>query len=102
MSLQDNLQRLKQNEPYIFKATDTQYFIVIERQITVELTNFLDAVTSLICTYFVYDISYSKALTPILIFIQRYFLGIKDNQTVPSCVTRLLASLDQHIDQELD
>jgi len=102
MSIQENLQKLRQNKPYILKATDAQYFIVIERQITVELTNFMDTVTSLICTYFVYDISYSKALTPILIFIQQYFLGIKNNQTVPSCVARLLASLDQHIEQELD
>jgi len=98
ISVEENLQKIKQNEPYILKATDDQYFIVIERQITTEHTKFLDAVTSLICTYFVYDISYSKVLTPILIFVQRYFLGIKDNQMIPNCVTRLLSSLDQHTD----
>ena len=92
-----NLQNIKQNEPYIAKIQDDQYFIIIEREIVLECTQFLDAVVNMICGYFAFDISYPTSLYPVLIFIQRYVLGIKDNQPIPNIVTRVLSGLDQHL-----
>ena len=65
-----------------------------------ECASFMDALIKMMCSYFIFDISYSKSLHPILIFIQRYILGIEDKQRVPNVVTQVLASLDQHEDSE--
>jgi len=92
-----DLQQIKQNEPYIAKFQDDQYFVVIEREIVIESTRFLDAVVNMICGYFAFDISYPTSLYPILIFIQRYILGIRDNQAIPNIVTQVLSGLDQHL-----
>ena len=72
--------------------------MVIEREIAMETTKFLDAVTNIICSYFVFDINYPKPLLPVLLFTQRFIVGIKDNQPVPPALTRVLAGLDQHLD----
>jgi len=61
-----------------------------------DCASFLDALIKMICSYFIFDITYTKSLYPILIFIQRYILGIEDKQRVPNIVTQVLASLDQH------
>jgi len=95
--IETELQKIKQNEPYIAKIQDDQYFIIIERKIVLESTECLDAVSSMICGYFAFDISYPKSLYPILIFIQRYVLGIKDNQPIPNVVTHVVSGLDQHL-----
>ena len=95
--IETELQKIKQNEPYIAKIQDDQYFIIVERKIVLESTEFLDAVINMICGYFAFDISYPTSLYPILIFIQRYILGIKDNQPIPNIVTRVVSGLDQHL-----
>lgn len=66
-----------------------------------ETTLFMDALINMICAYYIFDISYPKSLYAILIFTQRYVLGIKDEQPIPSVVTRVLSSLDQHLKDQL-
>jgi len=75
---------INQNEPYI------------ARRRAIGCLSFKDALIKLICSYFIFDICYSKALFSILVFIQCYILGIKDKTKVPNVVTRVLTSLDQH------
>ena len=92
---------IKQNEPYIvvikIDVTKRQFFVVVERSIIIETDTFEDALTDMIALYFTMDITYASSLYPVLLTIQRFVLGIKDMQIVPSVVTRLLStSLDQH------
>ena len=84
------------NEPFILKAEENQYYVVAEKCIIAQNTTFMDAMANLICAYFAFDIAYPKPLRPILIFIQRYIMGIKDKQPIPHVITRVLANLDQH------
>ena len=92
--------QIKQNEPYIvvaeLEATKRQFFVVVERSITIESDTFQDALTDMIGLYFIMDITYPSSLNPVLLSIQRFVLGINDKQIIPPVVTRLLSSLDQH------
>ena len=92
--------QIKQNEPYIvvieLEATKRQFFVVVERSITIESDTFQDALTDMISLYFIMDITYPSSLYAVLLSIQRFVLGIKDKQMIPPVVTRLLSSLDQH------
>lgn len=98
--IESKVVHIKQNEPYIVVAqvglNKRQFFVVVERSITIESTTFLDALTDMICLYFAMDITYPSTLYPVLLSVQRFVLGIKDKQIVPPVVTRLLSSLDQH------
>ena len=42
--IEADLQEIKQNEPYIAKILDDQYFIIIEREVILESSQFLDAI----------------------------------------------------------
>ena len=92
---------IKQNGAYIvvkeIDVTKRQFFVVVERSIVIETDTFEDALTDMITLYFTMDITYPSSLYPVLLSIQRFVLGIKDMQIVPSAVTHMLStSLDQH------
>lgn len=72
--------------------------MVIEREIAMETNECLDAMINMICSYYVFDINYPKQLYPVLLFVQRFIVGIKDDQPIPTVLTRVLAGLDQHLD----
>ena len=97
-----NIKQIKQNEPYIVVAeaaagiNKRQFFVIVERSITIESDTFQDAITDMIGLYFTLDITYPSSLYPVLLSVQRFVLGIKDEQTVPPVVARLLSSLGQH------
>ena len=69
--------------------------MVIEREISMETKKCLDAMINMICLYYVFDINYPKQLCPVLLFMQRFIVGIKP---IPTVLTRVLAGLDQHLD----
>ena len=48
----------------------------------------LDAVINMICSYYVFDINYPKQLYPVLLFVQRFIVSIKDDQPIPTVLTR--------------
>ena len=76
-SLEGEVKKVSQNEPYIGIVcceTNHQFFVVIERNVTIECNSFADALTDMICAYFVFDITYPK---PVLYFIQRFIFNIK-------------------------
>ena len=77
-------------------VTKRQFFVVVERKIVIESDTFQDALTDMIALYFTMDITFPSSLYPVLLTIQRFVLGIKDDQIVPPVVTRILSSLDQH------
>ena len=74
--------------------SNAQFFLVAE-VIVSESDGFLDALCDLICAYFTYNIVYPKPLYPVLLFIQRFIMDIKDSQTVPPTVVRALSALQK-------
>lgn len=90
---------ISQPEPYILLEMGSgsfQLFIITEQKIFRESTSFIDAVKDLFAVYYVFDIAYPKPLYPVLLFLQRYVLNIKDSQLIPPSVTRLLSSFDNN------
>ena len=49
----------------------------------------------LIAAYFTFNMEYPKPLQSVLVFVQHFLLGIKDEQTVAHSATRLLSSLEK-------
>ena len=49
----------------------------------------------LIAAYFTFNMEYPKPLHSVLVFVQHFLLGIRDEQTVAHNTTRLLSSLEK-------
>ena len=94
-----SIQRIQQAEPYILLTLGEgsfQFFIVAENQIFCESSSLVDAIKDMFATYFVFDIQYPKPTNPVLTFLQRFVLDIKDLQPIPASVTRLVSMMDNH------
>lgn len=93
-----DVKKIKQNEPYIVVTEictiKQQFFVVVERRITIESDTFQGTLTGMICLYSTVDIMYPSTLYPVLLSVQRFVLDIKDEQIVLPIVTHLLSSLD--------
>ena len=72
-----------------------QFFVVVERKVNIQSSRCADAITDMMCAYFVFDISYPKSIHPIL-FLLRFVLEVKDKQPIPPVVTRIMNCLDKH------
>ena len=84
------------NHPYIAMVTgdaSLQFFKIAERIVVCESEGFMGALIDLVCVYFAYNIQYPKPLYPVLLFIQRYIMDIKDDQPIPPALTRTLSAL---------
>ena len=92
----EEVKKLPYNYPYLLLVegeSSLQFFLVVEKAILSESEGFLGALLDLICTYFTFDIVYPKPLYPVLLFIQRFVMDIKDNQKIPPALTRVLTVL---------
>ena len=99
VDVDNEITKITQNEPYIAVVRSdrsSQYYVVAERKIALESCSFNDVLIDLVSMYFVFDIAYPKPMYPLLYFIQRFILDIKDNQAVPPVVTRIPNCLDKH------
>lgn len=97
INLEDEVSKLAQPAPFIVVLGDvgkenTQYFISCETTL-IESKSYKEAVTDLIVTYYVYDISYPRSLMPLYIFLQHYVMGLKDQQLVPNTTIKLVSNL---------
>ena len=73
-----------------------QYFICVEQTIYLEAKTLTDAITDLVATYFVFNISYPRSTSPILIFFQQFVFGLTDKQgSVPPATVKLVGSLQK-------
>ena len=92
----EEVSKLSYVYPYIAMVGDScvQFFLVAE-VIVSETDGFLDARFDLICAYFTYNIVYPKPLYPVLLFIQRFVMDMKDSQTVPPSLMRALSALQK-------
>lgn len=93
------LETVKQAEPYIVVTgraghRNAQYFVCVEKALITESKSFLDCVIDLICTYYVYDMEYPKAIHNIFYFIQHVIFEIKDSKKLPISLTTLLQNIE--------
>ena len=91
------MKKVPQNFPYITVLvgdSSIQFFVVVERLVLDDCKELIDAVTALIGAYFTFNIEYPRPLYPVCIFLQQFVLRLKDRQTIPPIVTRMLSSLD--------
>ena len=72
-----------------------QYFICVEQTIYVEVKRLTDAIIDLIATYSVFNISYPRSISPVLIFFQHFVFGLTDKQGVPTSTVKLVGSLQK-------
>jgi len=72
-----------------------QVFVCAEQAVLLESKTVQDALIDLLATYFVFDISYPKCLSAILLFIQHHVFKIKDGQNVPSATSLLVRNLQK-------
>ena len=98
MNLDEEVGYINQSAPYIVVTgkpgtENSQYFISCERAILLESKTMRDACLDLIATYFVFNISYPKPVSAILLFFQHYMFDIKDKQSIPVNLSKLLTNL---------
>ena len=89
---------IEQAAPYIVITgvagdENAQFYVYAEQQIVVESSTMRDAVLDLVASYFVFDISYPKSLSAILIFIQHQIFVMGDSQSIPIAAAKLMGNI---------
>ena len=74
---------------------NSQIFVCCENDIFMESNTIQDGLIDLFATYFTFDITYPKGVSGILLFLQHFVLGLKDQQTIPSSTSKLIANLSK-------
>ena len=69
---------------------NAQFYVCAEQH---ESSTMRDAVLDLVVSYFVFDISYPKSLSAILIFIQHQIFGMGDSQSIPMAAAKLMGNI---------
>ena len=64
-----------------------QYCVTVEKILLVSTDYFDEALACLIASYFVFNIIYPKAFSPVLLFFQHAIFNLMDNQTRPVSLT---------------
>ena len=74
-------------------AEETTFHIMVEEEVTCELSSFENALIHLIGSYFLYDIAYPKPVQSLLLMIQHYVFGLEDSQQDTPAVIEIVTSL---------
>ena len=64
---------------------NVEYHIYIESGCLVTVNSVADVLADLVCAYFVSNIAYPNSLYPILIFLQRFVLGVSRHTMSSLC-----------------
>ena len=95
-NLDEDAIALSENYPYldiVLGGTSLQVFVIVERCV-LEAVVASSALYALIAAYFAFNMTYTKPLYPLLIFIQHFLLGVQDKQPIPISLTKILSSVD--------
>lgn len=95
-NLDESAMAVSENHPYlgiVLGGTSLQVFVIVERCV-LEAVVSSSALSGLIAAYFAFNMTYTKPLYPLLIFIQHFLLGIRDEQPIPISLTKFLSSVD--------
>ena len=98
MNLEDELSNVQQSEPFLVVTSKlgteaSQIFICCEGASFLESKSIKEAILDLVSTYFVFDISYPKAIYRIMLVMQHFVFDLKDEQCVPPAVTTLVTNI---------
>ena len=74
---------------------NAQFFVCCEQSVLVESKTVKDSIVDLIGTYFVFDITYPKPLSAILLFFQHFVFNLKDSQTLPMATSKMVSNLSK-------
>ena len=74
-------------------AEETTFHIMVEEEVTCELSSFESALIHLVGSYFLYDIAYPKPVQSLLLMIQHYVFGLEDSQQDTPAVIEIVTSL---------
>jgi len=94
--LNEQVQHLQVNYPYIAVVemdTTIDLFLVAERVVVCQAKTVLQATQLLLAEFYVFNIAYPKYLGGLFHFYEDYLLGIKSQQTLPTCVIHLCSAL---------
>lgn len=100
VDLNSEVHSLKQAAPFLVYLGEpgyesAQYFIACEQTVLCESKSVLDSFIDLIATYYVFNIAYPRAISPILIFLQHFVFDLVDSQDVPSTTSKLITNLSK-------
>ena len=92
--------KVNQSAPYIVftgnpGSDNSQFFVSFEKVVICECQSLRDAFVDLIATYYVFNVTYPKVLSGILLFFQHIIFEIRDEQTYPMNLLNLLSSLQK-------
>ena len=95
--MEQEITAIKQAAPYIAITgiagdENAQFYVCSEQKIVLESSSMRDAVLDLMASYFVFDISYPRSLSAILIFIQHEIFRITDSQSIPMAAAKLMGN----------
>jgi len=99
-NIDQEILELNQFEPFILVTGEpgtqtSQFFICCESEVLWESKSLRDSMIDLMSSYFVFDISYPKTISGILIFLQHHVFCLSDEQAVPPAVKTLLTNLQK-------
>ena len=75
--------------------TNFQVFVCAEQAVLVKSKTVQDSLIDLLAAYFIFDISYPKHMSAILLFIQHHVFKLKDEQTLPTATSTLVRNLQK-------
>ena len=96
-NLDETAMTVTDNHPYlgvVVGDASIEAYLVVERHV-LDKVDASSCLVGLIAAYFAFNMTYPKSLYAVLIFIQHFLLNIRDKQTVPVSVTKLMSSLDK-------
>ena len=68
------------------------FIITVESEVFITMDNFKSALLYLLGVYSTFNMAYPQpGAYPVYIFIQRYVMGIEDQQAVPKCVCQCVS-----------
>ena len=75
--------------------SNLQVFVCAEQAVLVESKTVQDSLIDLLAAYFVFDISYPKCLSAVLLFFQHHVFKLKDGQAAPTALNVLVRNLQK-------
>lgn len=80
----------------VLESTEKLIFqIIVEREVLISTENFSSALLYLFGAYYAFNIQYPKLPYAVLIFLQRYVLGIDDSQTIPKSIRQAVTVINK-------
>ena len=78
---------------------DNLYSILVENVVVEETSDFVQAFALLLGAFYIFNVEYPKKLEAMLLFFQRFILGISDRSKLPSKVLALMSNLQKALTQ---